>query len=102
MYAWALIPNRFCLYLRTPQSNLSVGMHNLNSGCAAWFNKCDLLVGSLFQGWFKAIFVEDDSHTWELSRYVHLNFVWKNIVVRPEHEKWNSYRYYCDTDLAPG
>jgi len=30
-------------------------------------------VGSLFQGRFKAVLVEDDLHSWELSRYVHLN-----------------------------
>ena len=37
-FAWALIDNHFHLFLRTPNADLSAGMHDLNSGYASWFN----------------------------------------------------------------
>jgi REP element-mobilizing transposase RayT len=32
VFSWVLMSNHFHLYLRTPQANLSAGMHDLNSG----------------------------------------------------------------------
>ena len=101
VFAWVLMSNHFHLYLRTPQPNLSVGMHDLNSGYASLFNRRHQRVGSLFQGRFKSILVEDDSHSWELSRYVHLNPVRAKIVDRPEDYRWGSYPAFLDRRKAP-
>lgn len=49
---------------------------------------------SLFQGRFKAILVENQTHAWELSRYVHLNPVRAKMVPLPEQYTWSSYRAY--------
>ena len=101
VFAWVLMTNHFHLYLRTPQPNLSAGMHDLNSGYASLFNRRHRRVGSLFQGRFKAILVEDDSHSWELSRYVHLNPVRAKMVDRPEDYLWGSYPAFLDRRKSP-
>ena len=102
VFAWVLMTNHFHLYLRTPQPNLSAGMHDLNSGFTpSLFNRRHRRVGSLFQGRFKAILVEDDSHSWELSRYVHLNPVRAKMVDRPEDYRWGSYPAFLDRRKSP-
>jgi len=101
VFSWALMANHFHLYLRTPRPNLSAGMHDLNSGYASLFNRRYRRVGSLFQGRFKAVLVEDDSHSWELSRYVHLNPVRAKMVVRPEDYRWSSYPAFLDRRKSP-
>jgi REP element-mobilizing transposase RayT len=80
-----LIDNHFHLLLRTPNADLSVGMHDFNAGYATWFNRKHQRVGALYQGRFKAILVEDNSYAWTLSRDVHLNPVKAKLVKRP-HE----------------
>jgi REP element-mobilizing transposase RayT len=101
VFAWVLMGNHFHLYLRTPQANLSAGMHDLNSGYASYFNRRHRRCGALFQGRFKAVLVEDESHGLELTRYVHLNPVRAGIVRRPEAYGWSSYRHYLDARKAP-
>jgi hypothetical protein len=67
-----LTSDHFDLDRRAPRPNLSAGMHGLNSAYASGFNRPRRRCGSLFQGRFKAVLVEDDSHALELTRYVHL------------------------------
>ena len=100
-FAWALMDNHFHLFFQTPDANLSAGMHDLNSGYATWFNRRYRRAGSLFQGRFKAILVEDESYCWTLSRYIHLNPVRAKMVQRPEDYSWSSYRYYLRSGDAP-
>lgn len=101
VFAWALMKNHFHLFLRTPQPDLSSGMHDLNAGYVSWFNGKHHRRGPLFQGRFKAILVERDHHYWELTRYVHLNPVRAGVVARPEEFRWSSCRAYFDQRVAP-
>ncbi len=100
VFAWVLMSNHFHLFLRTIEPNLSAGMHDLNSGYASLFNRRRHRVGSLFQGRFKAVLVENDSHAWELSRYVHLNPVRAKMVKQPAAYRWSSYPVYCSARHA--
>ncbi len=101
VFAWVLMSNHFHLFLRTPLPNLSAGMHDLNSGYASGFNRRYRRCGSLFQGRFKAVLVEDDSHAIELTRYVHLNPVRASLVERPEEHAWSSYQDYLAVRKTP-
>jgi len=101
VFSWMLMSNHFHLFLRTPDPNLSAGMHDLNSGYASLFNRRHRRVGALFRGRFKGILVEDESHAWELSRYVHLNPVRAKMAAHPRDYAWGSYRDYCDVRKAP-
>ncbi len=101
VFAWGLMNNHFHLYLRTPQPNLSAGMHDLNSGYASAFNRRYRRCGALFQGRFKAVVVEDESHALELTRYIHLNPVRASLVDRPDQYAWSSYHDYLGLRPAP-
>jgi putative transposase len=101
VFAWALMDNHYHLFLQTPEPNLSAGMHDLNSGYATWFNRRHRRSGSLFQGRFKAILVENESYGWTLSRYIHLNPVRAKIVQHPEDHRWSSYQYFLRSRNAP-
>jgi putative transposase len=99
--AWTLMENHFHLYVRTPQADLSAGMHDLNSGYVSVFNRRHDRAGPLFQGRFKAILVEQEQHDWELSRYIHLNPVRAALAPRPELYAWSSCSAYFNERLAP-
>jgi len=101
IFAWTLLDNHFHLFLRTPDADLSAGMHDLNSGYASAFNRRHKRCGPLLQGRFKGILVERAAHDWELSRYVHLNPVRAGIVARPEDFPWSSCCYYLGDGDAP-
>jgi hypothetical protein len=60
-------------------------MHDLNSGYATVFNRRHRRSGSLLQGRFQAMMVQEDGYTWTLSRDVHRNPVRAGAVERPEH-----------------
>lgn len=95
MFAAALMTNHFHLFFQTPQPNLSRGMQFLLGGYAGWWNHRHQRSGHLFQGRFRGHLVEDESHFWTVSRYVHLNPV-PVLVDRPEQWKWSSYAGYMD------
>jgi putative transposase len=97
VFAFVWMPKHIHLFVRTPNSNLSVGMQYLLSGYANWYAKRHQRTGHLFQGRFKAELVEDESYFWTLSRYVHLNPVRgkKPLVDHPSSWAWSSYPGYC-------
>ena len=101
VFAVALLDNHFHIYLRTPHPNLSDGMRDLDGGYASLFNQRHKRVGPLYQGRFKSILVENESHSWELSRYVHLNPCRASLAHAPFEYRWSSYRFYLDGTRAP-
>ena len=97
LLSFALMPNHFLLFLRTPQPNLSRGMQYLVSGYANWYAKRHRQPGHLTQGRFKAALVEDESYFWTVSRYVHLNPVRgkRPLAAHPADWPWSSYPGYA-------
>jgi putative transposase len=90
-HAYCLMTNHFHLLVETPKANLSKGMHQLNGVFTQNVNRYNHRVGHLFQGRFKSILVEKETHLLELARYVVLNPVRAKMVKRPEQWKWSSY-----------
>ena len=101
VFAWVLLDNHFHLFFRIPTPSLSAGMHDFESGYAALFNRRHERHGPLFQGRFHDVVVENESHAWELTRYVHLNPCRARLAPRPEAWEWSSYRHYLDPRGAP-
>ena len=62
VFAEVLMTNHFHIFLKTPEPNLSEGMHAIESGYATYFNKRHERHGALFQGRFHAVLVEQESH----------------------------------------
>jgi putative transposase len=76
--AYCLMDNHFHLLIETLEGNLSLGMRQLNGVYTQAFNKRHGRVGHLFQGRYKAILIQKDSHLLEVCRYV----VWSLFRVR--------------------
>ena len=91
-HAYCLMKNHHHLVIETPDGNLSKGMRQLNGVYTQAFNKRHRRVGHVFQGRFKGVLVQKDSHFLEVSRYVVLNPVRAKMVVHPRQWKWSSYR----------
>lgn len=91
LHAWVLMTNHFHLLVETPDANLGRGMQQLNSTYSQAFNRRHRRVGHLFQGRYKGILVERESHLLELVRYVVLNPVRAGMVSTPAQHGWSSY-----------
>jgi REP element-mobilizing transposase RayT len=91
-HAYCLMDNHYHLMIETPDGNLSLGMRQLNGVYTQARNKRHNKTGHLFQGRYKAIVIQKDSHLLEVCRYVVLNPVRARMVEKPEDWKWSSYR----------
>jgi REP element-mobilizing transposase RayT len=101
LHAYVLMGNHYHLLMETPEPNLSRGMHRLNATYSQKFNRCHERVGHLFQGRFKGILVEKESHLLELVRYVVLNPVRAGLVSDPGAWRWSNYRATAGLEAAP-
>jgi len=91
-HAYCLMNNHYHLVIETPDGNLSKGMRQLNGVYTQVFNRRHHRVGHLFQGRFKGILVQKESHFLEVCRYVVLNPVRAKAVKHPREWAWSSYR----------
>ena len=66
-------------------------MRQLNGVYTQAFNFAHQKVGQVFQGRYKGILVEKNSHLLELSCYVVLNPVRADMVSKPDEWQWSSY-----------
>lgn len=72
--SFCLMPNHYHLILKEiSESGISKFMHKLGTGYTLYFNAKNNRSGSLFQGTFKAKFIEDDRYLKYLFEYIHLN-----------------------------
>ncbi len=83
--------NHYHLLIETPDANLSLGMRQLNGMYTQNSNRRHKKVGHLFQGRFKSIVVERNSHLLELCRYIVNNPVAAGMCKDPGDWKWSSY-----------
>ncbi|MEK7470968.1 MAG: transposase [Patescibacteria group bacterium] len=74
LLAYCLMPNHFHLILRVDKGGvLKKFMQSLLTRYSMYFNKKHNRVGSLFQGRYKAVLVNEEIYLLHLSRYIHLN-----------------------------
>lgn len=90
-HAYCLMDNHYHIIIETPDGNLSRGMRQLNGVYTQCFNKRHNRIGHIFQGRYKAILIQKESHLLEVCRYVVLNPVRAKAVNRPEGWEWSSY-----------
>lgn len=91
-HAYCLMINHYHLLIETLSGNLALGMRQLNGVYTQAFNRRHGRTGHLFQGRYKAILIQKESHLLEVCRYVVLNPVGAGIVGRPDSWPWSSYR----------
>ena len=100
-HAYCLMDNHYHLVVETPDANLSLGMRQLNGVYTQAFNRAHQRVGHVFQGRYKSIVVEKDSHLLELCRYVVLNPVRAGMAAKPDEWQWSSYQSTAYAGTAP-
>lgn len=91
-HAYCLMNNHYHLIIETPEGNLSSGMRQLNGVYTQSFNQRHQRPGHLFQGRYKAILIQKETHFLEVCRYAVLNPVRVKLVKDPEDWKWSSFR----------
>lgn len=92
---FCVMTNHFHLVVRTPKGNLISGMKWLQSTFANRYHRFRKVNGKLFQGRYKSLIVEEDSHLGALLHYVHLNPVRASMatVEGLKDYRWSSYWY---------
>lgn len=90
-HAYCLMDNHYHLVIETPDGNLALGMRQLNGVYTQLFNTRRGRSGHLFQGRYKALLIQKDTHLLEVCRYVVLNPVRAGLKRRPEDWRWSSY-----------
>jgi len=93
-YAYCLMDNHYHLFVKTPRANISQAMHYLNTSYSNWFKADHEIIGSVLQGRYKSILVEEDSYGIVLSAYIHLNPLRAGILEDLKEYKWSSYLNY--------
>ncbi len=100
-HGYCLMTNHYHLLIETPHGSLSRGMHMLNARYSQRFNRAHDRRGHFFEGRFRSILVQKESHLLELHRYIVLNPVRAKVVDRAADWKWSSYRATAGLDEAP-
>lgn len=100
VHAYCLMDNHFHLLIETPNGNLARAMHTFHASYANWFRIKYRLVGSVFQGRYKAVLVERDDYLVRLSAYIHLNPVRARLADEPEEYRWSSYGQYLSGEAS--
>ncbi len=74
LVAFCLMPNHFHLLIKQlDEYSMKNFMNSLTTRYTMYFNKKYDRVGSLFQGVYKAVLVNNNDYLIHLSRYIHLN-----------------------------
>jgi putative transposase len=118
IHAWCLMNNHYHLFLSPVEddaSNLSLFMKKLNMGYAKYYNEKYTRSGYLWQGKYKKIHIERDSHFNYIPYYIHLNPLdytnpkWRNgrvlnlsnALKSLQKYRWSSYLDHIGEDNFP-
>jgi putative transposase len=79
--SYCLMPNHFHLLLKQKQENgIATYIANFMNAYSKYFNKKYQRAGALFQGVFKAVYIESEEQLVHLTRYIHLNPVASSLI----------------------
>ncbi len=74
LIAYCLMPNHFHLELyQKNKQDIQNFMQSISTCYSMYFNKKYDRIGSLFQGTYKAVLIDNENYLLHLSRYIHLN-----------------------------
>lgn len=90
-HAYCLMGNHYHLLIETVDGRLSMFMRHLNGVYTQYFNRRHKRTGHLFQGRYKGILIENESHLLEVCRYVVLNPLRSKMVSQLLEWQWSSY-----------
>jgi REP-associated tyrosine transposase len=93
IHSYTLMTNHFHLVV-TPrvEKAVSMAMQVATSRYVGYFNRRYSRTGSLFEGPFRSMFIENEPYWFTCMRYVELNPVRAGLVSDPAEYRWSSYR----------
>lgn len=92
LLAFCLMPNHYHLLVRQYTIyGITKLIRAVCTNYSMYFNKKYDRVGTLFQGRYKAVLIENDRYLLHLSRYIHLNPYTGSV---PKNYAYSSYSYY--------
>lgn len=94
LLAYCLMPNHFHLLIEVGRCRLSVGVQQLLTRYACYFNRKHARIGHVFQGRFKSVLCKRDAQLIHLLKYIHLNPVKAALAQAPGDWAWSSHRDY--------
>jgi REP element-mobilizing transposase RayT len=94
--AYCLMPNHYHFLVYLQADNLSQKMQAFTLSYTKAINRRYQRSGSLFQGRFQTIPVNDENYLLYLSRYIHLNPVKAGLVRSPQEWEFSSYLEYAN------
>ena len=104
LIAYCLMPNHYHLLLwQSEENSMTKFMQALGTSYSMYFNHRYRRVGSLFQGSYKAVYIDRDEYLLHLSRYMHRNpneLTGLNPVKLSEYP-YSSYPYYLNIKKSP-
>lgn len=100
-YSYCQMPNHYHLVVKTPDADISEGLHWLNGVYARWFNRQHGYTGHLFDARFHTRLVLDESHLLRTMRYVPRNPVRAGLCLDPAQWPWSSYRAMVGLETKP-
>jgi len=95
--AYVLMPNHYHMIVQQlVDGGISEFVRNLSNSYTRYFNTVTNRIGPLFQGQFKAKHINAESYLLHLSRYIHLNPVTAQIILKSKIElfRHSSYKQY--------
>lgn len=101
LYVFCIMNNHYHLLLEAPADNMPAFMQYVGSGYGGYMRRRRGWIGHVFAGRYKSLCVQKELYLAALSRYVHLNPVRAEMVVKPEDYSWSSYRSYIGEDDPP-
>ncbi|KKB44081.1 hypothetical protein QY96_03707 [Bacillus thermotolerans] len=101
LHAYCLMTNHIHLQLETIDHPTQEIMKMLNSRYAIYFNKRHRVVGHLFQGRYKAEFIDSIYYFLKVSKYIHLNPVEAGLAARAQDYLWSSASAFLSDQRNP-
>lgn len=103
LIAWCLMPNHFHLLVRQEGEDRSGLIVQLAcNGYTQSFNRRHGHSGTLFQGRYQRVLVDNDVYLHHLCRYIHANPVKDGFALRPELWPYSNYADWIGTRRAVG
>lgn len=91
--AYCLMPNHFHLLVRQETEERSgLAVQHACNGYAQLYNRRHQHSGTLFQGRFQRILVDNDEYLRHLCRYIHINPVKDGFAIQPELWPYSNYQ----------